>query len=96
MFSILSLIHSTSILQYNLQEEQQEFRNTMVKQETKSGWGRKKRDAKPRGRHAKKHLEDNMPAPKSPIYDENNNHENKQVRILLKKANNTMITQQQT
>ena len=68
----------------------------MVKQETKSGWGRKKRGAKPRGRHAKKHLEDNMPAPKSPIYDENNNHENKQVRISLKKVNNTMITKQQT
>ena len=68
----------------------------MVKHETKLGLGRKKRGEKPRGRHAKKRLEDNMPAPKSSIYDENNNHENKQVRISLKKVNNTMITKQQT
>ena len=79
----LSLIHSTSILQYNLQL-QQEFRITMVKQETKSGWGRKNRGAKPRGRHAKEHLEDSMPAPKSLINDENNNLEKNQVRISLK------------
>ena len=58
--------------------------------------GAEKERCKAPWKACKKHLEDNMPAPKSPIYDENNIHENKQVRISLKKVNNTMITKQQT
>ena len=60
----------------------------MVKQETRCGFGRKKRGAKPRGRHAKRLKEQNDKQHKlslessMPIHDDGHNLTSKQVKTF--------------